>query len=166
MEGGENVNYEQLYERTKDFIYKFLLKLCRDSALAEELTQETFFRAYINFGQLKDPNKAEVWLCQIGKNTYYAWYNDQKKRQPLHEEVGEETPDTEQLFLQKELSDQAFRCLHYLSEPYKEVFMLRVFGCLSLKQISTIFGKSEGWARVTFYRAKQELQERMEQYGM
>ena len=166
MEGGENVNYEQLYERTKYFIYKYLLKLCRDSSLAEELTQETFFRAYINLEQLKDPDKAEAWLCQIGKNTYYAWCNTQKKQQPLPKEYVLGVPDTEQAFLQKELSTQAFHCLHQLSEPYKEVFMLRVFGELNLKQISSLFGKSESWARVTFYRAKQELQERMEQYGM
>lgn len=160
------MDYERLYERTKDFIYKYLLKLCRDGSLAEELTQETFFRAYINLGQLKDPNKAEAWLCQIGKNTYYAWYNDQKKRQPLSEEYILDVPDTEQVFLQKVLSEQAFHCLHQLSEPYKEVFMLRIFGGLSLKQISSLFGKSESWARVTFYRAKQELQERMEQYEL
>lgn len=166
MKGGENVNYEQLYNRTKGFIYKYLLKLCKDSSLAEELTQETFFRAYINLGQLKDPNKAEAWLCQIGKNTYYTWYNNQKKQQPLSEDLIQVAFDTEQAFLQKELSGQAFRCLHGLSEPYKEVFMLRVFGCLSLKQISNLLGKSEAWARVTFYRAKRELQERMGEYEL
>lgn len=67
----------------------------------------------------------------------------------------------EELFLQKELSQKAFLCLHSLEEPYKEVFMLSVFGNVSLKEISTIFGKSESWARVTFYRAKQKLMEKM-----
>ena len=159
------MDYEKLYERTKDFIFKYLLKLCRDSLLAEELTQETFFRAYMNFGQLKDPEKAEAWLCQIGKNTYFAWYNRHKKQQPP-EKITAQAPDMEQLFIQKELSAQAFHCLHQLAEPYKEVFMLRVFGGLSLKGISSLFGKSESWARVTYYRAKQELQERMGNYGL
>ena len=67
----------------------------------------------------------------------------------------------EELFIEKELSEKAFECLHELEDPYKEVFMLKVLGQVSLKDISKIFGKSESWARVTFYRAKQKLTEKM-----
>lgn len=55
------------------------MKLTRNYSLSEELTQETFFRAYMNFTSLKNREKASVWLCQIAKNTYYAWYNEHKK---------------------------------------------------------------------------------------
>jgi len=54
------------------------------------------------------------------------------------------------------------RHLHALKEPYREVFMLRVFGDLSFKEIADICGKSESWAKVTFYRAKSKLVEDME----
>ena len=57
----------------------------------------------------------------------------------------------------KELADRAFACLVALEEPYREVFTLCVFGNLSLKDISAMFGKSESWARVTYYRAKQKI---------
>ena len=67
----------------------------------------------------------------------------------------------EEAFVAKELSRKALICLHELEEPYKEVFMLSVLGGFSLKDISAIFGRSESWARVTFYRAKQKLLERM-----
>ena len=67
----------------------------------------------------------------------------------------------EDVFVQKELSQNTLICLHELEEPYTEVFMLSVFGGFSLKDISLVFGKSESWARVTFYRAKQKLSERM-----
>lgn len=67
----------------------------------------------------------------------------------------------EDAFVTKELSQEALRCLHGLGEPYKEVFLLSVFAGLSLKEISSMFGKSESWARVTFYRAKQKILERM-----
>ena len=49
--------------------------------------------------------------------------------------------------------------LHKLKEPYKEVFWLRTFGDLSFAQIGTLFGKSESWARVTYYRAKTLIKE-------
>lgn len=154
--------FEKLFNENRDFIFKYLIKMTRDSSLSEELTQETFFRAYMNYASLKNKNKAPVWLCQIAKNTYYAWYNEQKGKTDLDDfEAVEDGQSIEDAFLRKELSQKALLCLHELEEPYKEVFMLCVFGDFSLKNISLIFGKSESWARVTFYRAKQKLSERM-----
>lgn len=136
--------------------------MTRDVSISEELTQETFFRAYINYPSLKQKEKASAWLCQIAKNTYFAWYNQQKKVDYLDESALIETvASPEESYVQKELSQKALTCLHSLKEPYKEVFMLSVFGGLSFAQISTLFKKSESWARVTFYRAKQKLQEMM-----
>ena len=155
-------DFEKVFQEYKGFIYKYLLKLCRDESLAEELTQETFFRAYMNMSTLRDESKISVWLCQIAKNTYFAWYNEQKKHVKLEESMEfKGAVDIEQQFVDKELSEKALACLHKLDEPYKEVFMLAVLGQVSLKYISRIFGKSESWARVTFYRAKQKLAERM-----
>lgn len=154
--------FEKLFNENRNFIFKYLIKMTRDSSLSEELTQETFFRAYMNYASLKNKNKAPVWLCQIAKNTYYAWYNEQKDKTALDDfEAVEYGQSIEDAFLRKELSQKALLCLHELEEPYKEVFMLCVFGDFSLKDISLIFGKSESWARVTFYRAKQKLSERM-----
>ena len=87
---------------------------------------------------------------------------NKRKKDSLDDlEVASNDVSIEDAFVQKELSKKALHCLHELEEPYKEVFMLSVFGGFSLKDISTIFGKSESWARVTFYRAKQKLLERM-----
>ena len=155
-------DFEILFEKNRDFVFKYLLKMTRNSSLSEELTQETFFRAYMNYASLRNKEKTSVWLCQIAKNTYFAWYNEQKKTDSLEElETASDAIGMEEAFVQKELSQKALRCLHELEEPYKEVFMLSVLGGFSLKDISLLFGKSESWARVTFYRAKQKLSERM-----
>lgn len=154
--------FERIFNENKDFIFKYLIKLTRDSSLAEELTQETFFRAYMNYSSLREKEKAASWLCTIAKNTYFAWYRQQKKYAASD---GTETANGEECmedaFIKKELSKEALLCLHGLDEPYKEVFMLSVFGGFSFKDISAAFGKSESWARVTFYRAKQKLSERL-----
>ena len=143
------------------------MKLCGNESLAEELTQETFFRAYMNLTGLRKEEKVTVWLCQIAKNTYFAWYNEQKKLQPLEDtETPDRQPDLADIFTERELSAKAYVCLHRMDEPYKEVFMLSVFGGLSLKDISSLFGKSESWARVTFYRAKQKMLEGMKKNEM
>ena len=155
-------DFERLFQENNPFIFRFLMKLCGDVSLAEELTQETFYRAYMNLSALRSEEKASAWLCQIAKNTYFAWFNQQKRTQALSEPPIDSTPDIAELFEEKELADRAFSCLHALDEPYKEVFMLSVFGGVSLKDISTIFGKSESWARVTFYRSKQKIMEGLE----
>ena len=155
-------DFEKLFNENREFIFKYLMKMTRDITLSEELTQETFFRAYMNYSSLRNKEKTSVWLCQIAKNTYFAWYNEQKKKDSLDDfKVASSDVSIEDSFVQKELSKKALQCLHELEEPYKEVFMLSVFGGFSLKDISSIFGKSESWARVTFYRAKQKLLERM-----
>ena len=154
--------FEKLFNQNRDFIFKYLMKMTRDATLSEELTQETFFRAYMNFASLRQKEKASVWLCQIAKNTYFSWYNAQKKIATLDDfEDTSSGESVEDALVQKELSQKALACLHELEEPYKEVFMLAVFGGFSLTDISALFQKSESWARVTFYRAKQKLSERM-----
>ena len=162
MRGGENVTeYERVFEENNGFIFKYLMKLCGNASLAEELTEETFFRAYINFSSLRDLNRASSWLCSIAKNTYYAWYNENKRF--IHPEEAPEatSPDISTSIVERELSKEATLKLRELEEPYKEVFMLSVFGGLTLKEISAVYGKSESWARVTFYRARKKLIERM-----
>ena len=154
--------FEKLFADNQDLVFKYLIKMTKNSSLAEELCQETFFRAYMNYSSLRNKQKAPVWLCQIAKNTYFAWYNEQKKTESLENASFQDlTESIEDSFEQKELSQKALISLHELEEPYKEVFMLSVFGRLSLKDISNIFKKSESWARVTFYRAKQKLSEKM-----
>ena len=160
-------DFEKIFKENQGFIYKYLIKLCGNPSLAEELTQETFFRAYMNIAGLKNETKVSVWLCQIAKNTYFAWYNENKKMTGIENRDEPTAESFEDEFIQKELTDKALRCLHTLEEPYKEVFMLSVLGQVSLADISKIFGKSESWARVTFYRAKQKLSERMrEEYEL
>ena len=154
------LDFEMVFRENNQFIFRFLMKLCGDVSLAEELTQETFFRAYMNLSVLRNEDKVAVWLCQIAKNTYFAWFNEQKRKQPISQPISaNSTPDLAELFEEKELAGRAFSVLHALEEPYKEVFMLSVFGGLSLKDISAMFGKSESWARVTYYRAKQKIME-------
>ena len=156
-------DFDKIFEDNQELIFKYLLKLTRDPSLAEELTQDTFFRAYINLKSLRCPEKASLWLCSIAKNAYFAWYNEQKKLLPLKQDaLLEETPPLEEEFLQKELSRKALHCLSTLREPYRTVFILSALEGCSLKELSTLYGKSESWARVTFYRAKQMLHEQLE----
>ena len=151
-------DFDAIFQNNHALIFRLLMKLCGDVSIAEELTQETFFRAYMNLSALRDGNKVTAWLCRIAKNTYFTWYHHQKRHYEIaHQLLSASAPDIADLFEEKELADRAFACLDALEEPYREVFTLCVFGSLSLKDISAMFGKSESWARVTYYRAKQKI---------
>ena len=163
MEGGEHVeDFEAIYRRHLTEVYRFLLKLSGNPDAAEELTQQTFAIAFEKLGRVQDKGKIVVWLCQIAKHEYYAWCRKNKVRtERLDDNLpsGEEVP-LEQM-IRKEDGENVKRILHSLPEPYREVFLLRVTGEMSFKNIGKIFGKSESWGRVTFFRARKMIAERM-----
>jgi len=110
-------------------VYRYVLSLCGDSAVAEEITQETFFKAIRSIDQFNGSCKLYVWLCQIAKNTYFTHSRKQSKVIPAAEiEVDGGVPDIEASYLEKDTARRLHIHLHSMEEPYKEVFTLRVFG--------------------------------------
>lgn len=152
-------DFDRIYREYFSEVYKFTLTLCQSSTLAEEITQETFFKALKNIDRFNGNCKISTWLCQIAKNTYYS-HSKKEGRQSdfsLSFEISEKS--LEERFTDKETAYSIHEVLHKLKEPYKEIFWLRTFGDLSFAQIGTLFDKSENWARVTYYRAKIMIQE-------
>lgn len=153
---------EKLYEAYYMRVFSFAMTLAGDRAQAEEITQETFFRAFSRQSAFRGEADEATWLCAIARNLFL----DEKRRQGKNEPMPEELPDTgkgvEQSAVDRDSSFRIHMALHALEEPYREVFELRIFGELSFRDISMIFGKTENWARVTYHRARLKLQERME----
>ncbi len=149
---------EILFREYYGFIFKFLLSRCGNESLAEELTQETFFRAFMNIKQLKDDSKAVYWLCSIAKNLLLAYLKTQNRFADIEDAAElQSKQNVEQEVENRIVSERAFKVIKALDEPYKEVFLLSVYGGMSLCEISKAFNKSESWARVTLYRAKQMI---------
>ena len=155
-------DFGEIYTEHFSDVYKYVLTLCRNEAIAEEVTQETFFKAMRHMDQFNGSCKLYVWLCQIAKNTYFSL---SKKRKRMVLDIDADFPDIasdlEEDYFDKEAATRLHVLLHNLNEPYKEVFTLRVFGELPFSQIGELFGKTDSWARLIFYRAKKQLQEAM-----
>lgn len=157
---GEMKEFDRVYTEYFEAVYGYVLRLCHDRALAEEVTQEAFFKALKKIGSFRGECSMGTWLCQIAKNTYLTLA---EKRRRTHS-LPEETPDPldmEARFADKDTAMAIHRVLHTLDEPYREVFWLRVLGELSFAQIAALFGKTESWARVTYYRAKLKIKEEL-----
>lgn len=156
---------EELYNDYFHDIFLYLKSITKSEHLAEELTQETFFKAMKSLDKFKGDCDVRIWLCQIAKYSYYSYCR--KNKRTSYEEIPENTEDNalsvETSLENSETSTQIHKILHYMKEPYKEVFMLRVFGELSFKQIAQLFGKSDNWAAVTFHRAKTKIIDELEE---
>ena len=152
-------DFEELYAQYYARIFKYVMSLCHDPSLAEEITQDAFFRAFKSIGSFKGECQISSWLCQIAKNCYFSHVKREKNR--LLREAAPAQADTgvEAQFIDRESAQGVHRILHGLREPYKEVFWLRHFGELNYQEIGALFGKSESWARVTYYRAKMMIRE-------
>ena len=154
--------FERIYREHFDTVYRFLMRLCRSAPLAEELAQETFFKAMRSLSAFDGRCRVEVWLCQIAKNTYYSHRRKHKERDHQLPEA-DSGLRVEDSLLDRDQTMALHEQLHALPEPYKEVFTLRVFGELDYAQIARLFGKTESWARVTYHRAKMKLIEAMKE---
>lgn len=153
--------FEELYKQYYSQVYFYVLGLCRNEHIAEEITQETFFKVLKKMDSFKGECKVNVWMIQIAKNTFYN-YCREKKLDPESSLEGLKTEGTiEEKIIDQEEAEQIHVILHRMKEPYKEVFWMRTFGELSFKEIGSIHGKTESWARVTYHRAKLMIKEEL-----
>lgn len=149
---------DSIYKEHAQTVYRFLLAQTRNADLAEELTQETFYQAVRSIDRFDKSCKMSVWLCQIAKHLWYQHLRRQNREIPSEDAAPELLlPSAEEETLDKLGKLELLRLVHSLCEPAREVVYLRAFGGLSFREIGDVFGKSENWARVTFYRGKERL---------
>lgn len=151
---------EELYKQYYDVIFKYLICLSKDKDIAEELTQETFYKMIKKINTYKGKSKFSVWLCEIAKNTYYDELRKSKKivkNENIENVVSDQNLENE--YIEKEEKISTYEKINKLDEITKRVLYLRINSELSFKEIGEILGKTENWARVTFYRGKQKIKE-------
>ena len=155
--------FDAVYREHYELVYRFALRLCGEASLAEEIAQETFYLALRNYAKFRGDSSLATWLCVIAKRVY--WTNVKRPRAlPLEEEAQRVPgPDIEAAYVAQDRRMTAQRVLHSLDEPYREVFTLRTFCDMSHAEIASLFGKTESWALVTYYRARQMLQRAMKE---
>lgn len=152
---------EEIYKQYFEIVNKYLFCLTRNSDMAEELTQETFYRAVKKIHTFKENCKISVWLCEIAKNLWYDELRKNKKLKNVEEQdiFTYQEENVEETIIANEEKVSLYKKLQKLNEQTREVMYLRITGELSFKEIAEIMNKTENWARVTYYRGKQRLKE-------
>ncbi len=155
------ISLEDIYKKYYSIIFKYLMSLTKNTDLSEELTQETFYKMIKKINTYNEKSKFVVWLCEIAKNTYYDYLRKNKKiliKYEINENLASNS-NVENDYIEKEEIENTYKKIDKLDEKTKKVIYLRLNSELSFKEIGEIFGKTETWARVTFYRGKQKLKE-------
>ena len=159
---------EEIYKDYYGIVYKYLFCLTHNKDLSEDLAQETFVKMIKNIDKFSGKSKLSSWICEIAKNNWIDYLRKNKRqieivngnKEDKEIEIQSEQ-NIEDEFIEKEDRDKVYEKINSLDEVSKKVMYLRVQGDLSFKEIGDILGKSENWARVTFYRSKQKLKEEL-----
>ncbi|MBR0128060.1 MAG: RNA polymerase sigma factor [Firmicutes bacterium] len=155
---------DRIYQDNFIKVYRYTLSMSGDPHLAEDITQETFFKAMQKLDGFRGDCSLTTWLCRIARNLYLNSKSRQKRSQDYLKEHPPEmvNPDSaERELIRKEQASEIIAAMQRLEEPYKEVFSLRSFSDLSFKEIGRMFGKNDSWARVTYHRAKLKVKEEL-----
>lgn len=152
----------RFYEENYSTVYGYLLCLCGDPALAEELTAETFSKALAQLHRYDPKYKASTWLCTIGRNLLYNEYRRHKKLVPFEAADWASIPSTETAYLQRETVQQILDKVKALPPEQGQLFRMRLQG-MSFREIGNVLNRSENWTRVTYYRIKHKIRTEMEE---
>lgn len=158
-----------IYNRYYRDIYFFCYRMCESNeSLAEELTQNAFFKAFQSADSFRGNCSVKTWLCQIARNDYISYL---RKNKHLSTTAADELlhniaapQESAQTRLEDSESAAAIRrILDTLKPPYGDVFRQKVLQDMSYQEIALSYNKTANWARVIYYRAKQQIIETMQQ---
>ena len=161
------MDFDEIYKSYFKGVFLYVMQLTGNEHIAEEITSETFLKAIKSIDKFRGDCDMRVWLCQIAKNTYLSYLKKNKRVSSIDDLDLQNIPTADSL-VETQISEQEDarhirKILHEMGEPYKEVFMWRVFGELSFKEIGNLYEKTDNWACVTYHRARKMIQRRLEE---
>lgn len=160
MHQKETMEMETLYRTYAISVKRYVMSLCGNNAMADDVTAETFYKAIQHIDQFEG-GRLFTWLCAIARNT---WLDMIKRREYANVQITEALEQqleaqasVEEHCVQKDERLELYRFMQKLDGTARDVVYLRIFAELSFREIGSVLDKSENWARVTFYRSKEKL---------
>lgn len=156
-------DFNEIYRLYAAPVFRYILSLCRDETLAEDILQDAMLKALDNISSFSGGCSVKTWLCSIAKNEYFNHLKKaDNKNIPLDENTEQKNGNPEEKALSSLSAVDILKLVHTLEEPFREIFTLRFYGELKFSEIGEVFGKSENWARVNFFRAREKLAKLLE----
>jgi len=169
---GDSEAFRLIFERYSRPVISFIFDIVNDRGLAEELTQETFVRAYRAMRTMRRETKLSTWLFGIARNVARESIRA-RIRANSHVDLGDKAvmdlsddkPVPVEGLLSKELNDVIRRSLAALDEDKRLVFTLKVLHQCSYEEIAAITGFSIAKLKTDLHRARAEMRRRVSPYA-
>ncbi len=159
--------FNEIYRLYAKEVYRYILSLCRDTVLAEDILQNTMLKVFNNISGFTGGCSVKTWICSIARNEYFNHLKKaDNKNVSLDENTDSKSENPEERAISNLSAVDILKLVHTLEEPFREIFTLRFYGELKFSEIGEVFGKSENWARVSFFRAKEKLARLLEKEGL
>jgi RNA polymerase sigma-70 factor (ECF subfamily) len=163
---GDEESFRVIFERYAGSVNGFIYSMVGERDLAEELTQETFVRAYVKISTLRDATKLSTWLFGIAKNVAREALSARRSKAHTHveiddaalSEISDRNPSPTASVLNKELHNVMLKGLAQLDEDKRQVFTLKVFHHLRYDEIMEVTGFSLSKVKSDLHRARGEMQ--------
>jgi RNA polymerase sigma-70 factor (ECF subfamily) len=158
-----------LFKTHYDRIYRYLLSLVHNPSEADDLTQDTFLRAYSHRDSLRDPNAIRGWLYRIATHACLDHLRKRVAQVSLDGDEGQSvhavpsaSPSALEITERQETAACVQRCLDFLSDSYRAVILLHEAHSLTAPEIAELLGESVGTIKIRLHRARHKLQEIMQ----
>ncbi|MCR8630400.1 sigma-70 family RNA polymerase sigma factor [Paenibacillus radicis (ex Xue et al. 2023)] len=152
---------DSLYQLYVKDVYRYLLSLCRNHHAAEDLVQETFYRAYLYLDNCKD-DKVKPWLFRVAYNAFVDSYRKEQRSIPIGAEFFVKLPDTrtpDQHLLNQELWEHIGNVIHKLPHNQMQAILLHDFHGLSYQESADIMEIRLSHFKILLYRARQAIRQ-------
>lgn len=164
-----------LFSTYHDRLYRYVLSLVHNPAEAEDLTQDSFLRAYTHRDSLRDPNAVRGWLYRIATRVCLdrlrqrtvpvsldpVSLENEEYARPI-DSVPSQSPSALEIAEREETGACVQRCLDFLSDSYRAVILLHEAHFLTAPEIAELLGESVGTVKIRLHRARRKLQEIMQ----
>jgi RNA polymerase sigma-70 factor (ECF subfamily) len=157
-QAGDRPAFTALVERYWDRLYRWLYQLTRDRHAAEDLTQETFLKAFTGLAKFRAGTNFGAWLFRIGHNNFANYYRAAlRRRDALPEDLTARTPGPDVEAQSREALENVARAIRSLPIDFRAALLLRVEEGLSFREIADVLDLTEETARWRVFKARQKL---------
>jgi RNA polymerase sigma-70 factor (ECF subfamily) len=159
---------EAWYDQHSKSVLSFILFMVKDYQLAEDLTHDTFIKAYLYYDSFKHHSSVKTWLFSIAHNLTVDYLRKRKPTMIIKDMFllkKDDKPLLEELFQIKEDSYELYKALENLKDTYRKVIVLRKIKGFSIEDTAKILGWSESKVKSTFFRAIPALKKQLLKEG-
>jgi RNA polymerase sigma-70 factor (ECF subfamily) len=155
---GDRPAFAGLVERYWDRLYRWLYHLARHRQAAEDLTQETFLKAFAGLRRFQPGTNFSAWLFRIAHNNFANHYRAAlRRREALPEDLPARDHGPAEEAQSHETQEALARAIHRLPAEFRAALLLRVEEGLSFRQIAEVLELTEETARWRVFKARQKL---------